>query len=136
MYIPQPGGCPPGVTPQPSQDGGYSSQGGQGTSPARVPPGQVRMRGVPQPGGAHPGYPPTPRYRTAHGVLDKRRSVYLLRSRLHTFLCLNLCLQKSKNPKLRKVLNLIVSVLNILRLDSHRQNLTSCSLRFSHSIIR
>ena len=57
-----------------------------GGTPARgrppgVPPSQVRMEGKPA-RGRLPGVPP----RTAHGVLDKRRSVCLLRSRRRTFL--------------------------------------------------
>ena len=85
------------------QGGRYPSQGGaQGHLPRVHPPSQVRMGG-PQPGGAPTwgtpqsgqdgGYPSQgapawvlPQYRTSHGVLDKRRSVCLLRSRRRTVL--------------------------------------------------
>ena len=64
----QPGGTHLGVLPARS-GWGYPSQGG---SHPGYPPGQVRMGGTPARGVPAQG---TPRYRTAHGVLDKLRSV-------------------------------------------------------------
>ena len=97
--VPQPGqgrgylGYPPGQvrmgaipawgypgTPRPGQDWGYP-----GYPPPRPRSGQ-RVGGTPQDQVRTGGIPPLPRDRTAHGVLDKRRSVCLLRSRRRTFL--------------------------------------------------
>ena len=97
--VPQPGAPTPGYPPGQVRTGGYPSQGG--TCPrvppwARsgwgIPPGRGHLPGVPRWPGQDRGYrwyppPPSLRDRTAHGVLDKRRSVVcLLRSRRRTVL--------------------------------------------------
>ena len=80
--VPQPG-CPPRVPPSARSGQGVPQPGGCLPGPGYTPPGQDRgykshisARGVPTQG--------TPQYRTAHGVLDKRRSVCLMRSRRRT----------------------------------------------------
>ena len=122
MGVPQPGGVPTQGTPLARSGRGYPSQGvpTQGTPLARsgweIPqprgchlgyPPQGQDRGVPQPGGVHPGYPPPPppRYRTAHGVLDKRRSVCLLRSRRRTLLCRCIFTPPSHPPRIQCRIN-------------------------------
>ena len=109
LGYPQPGqeggsparGSPPGVPPMARSGWGYPSQGApaQGTPPARsgwggqYPSQGAPTRGTPpaRSGGGYPSQGGTclgspPQYRTAHGILDKRRSVCLLRSRRRTVL--------------------------------------------------
>ena len=80
--VPRPGPDGEGGTPARSDGERYPSQG-------VAHPGYPLARsgwGVPQPGGPPANGTLPPRDRTAHGVLDKPRSVYLLRSRRRTVL--------------------------------------------------
>ena len=83
--VPQPGGTHLGY-PLPGQDRGVPQPGS--THPGYPPPGQDEGRGYPSQGRRPPGVFPPPRNSTAHGLLDKRRSVCLLRSRRKTVLFL------------------------------------------------
>ena len=80
--VPQPG--PMGVS-QPGLTGDKLTRSWLGYSPTGPPLGGVLGRDIP---GRDTPSSGTPRDRTTHGVLDKRRSVCLLRSRRRTVLLL------------------------------------------------